>query len=112
PTPVTGTDIAPQFNRACEGGDYHIHFSIVIEIGEGAAAMRPRDLKTLARLTRSVGKCAIAKVDKHAVGLPVLMPPKKVDIVGHWGVGGEQVLPAVIIQVHESIAPAAALRAE
>ena len=110
PAVRVGADVLPKFRRLTKGANDHVDFSIVIKVRKGAAAVRTRKIK--ARFQRNVAERAVSKIREETVGLFVVRGSKKINQVVDVGVGREQVFPAVIVEIEEAVAPAAARRGE
>src|SRR5438094_78527 len=97
-------------SRLTKGGHAHVDYSLVIKFRKGAAAVRTRKIKAL--FQRYVAERAVSKIHEETVGLFVVRGSKKINQVVDVGVGREQVLPLVIVEIEEAVAPAAARRGE
>src|SRR5207302_3080649 len=110
PAVRAGTDVLPKFRRLAKRADDHVDFSIVVKIRKSAAAVRACKIK--ARFQRNVAERTVSKIREKTVGLFVVGGPKKINQVVDVRISREQVLPAVIVEIEEAIAPATARRGE
>src|SRR5262252_4915840 len=106
PVVRVGADVLPKLCRLTESAHDHIDFSVVVKIGKGASPVCARKIK--ASFDRYIAERSVPEIGEETVGLLVVRGSKKIDQVVHIGICGEQVLPAIIVEIEETVAPAAA----
>ena len=95
-------DVFPELGGRAQRGHHRIDAAVAIEIGERGAAMRLHQRE--ARFGGDVLKYA-SRVGEHAVGFLVHRRLEHLDPVVHVRVGGEQVLPAVVVEIEQAELP-------
>src|SRR5207247_753790 len=84
---------------------------VTIEIGNAASAMRCRGSRE-AGFGRGVAEVSMTVVDEKAVGLFPRDGFEIADAIVHMRVGGEDVLPAIVVDVCDDRAPARRLHGQ
>src|SRR5260370_41901152 len=96
--PVTrvGAYVFPKFRGRAQRRDHRIHAAVAVEIGEGGAAMGLHQGE--AGFGRYILEYA-TRIGEHAVGFLVHGRFERLDTVIHVRVGGEEVLPAIVVEI-------------
>src|SRR2546427_7138304 len=108
PVIALGAHILPKLRRAAQRGYDRINLAVVVEVGEGGATVRARRLEVGTGGGGHVLERPVAEAHENAVRLAVMVHGKPFDVVGDVRIRREHVLPAVVVQVDEAHAPAAA----
>src|SRR5690242_6894061 len=107
-----GADVLPQLSSVLKRRNDNVDLAVVVEVREGAPAMRTRRLKILARLSRCVLEGPISNIRKNGVWLFIFRGLEHFYVVVNVRARSKEVFPSIIVQVEEARAPSAALYRE
>jgi len=97
-------DIAQHADRAAESGDHEIHSPVVVEVSIGKAAVRGQAGEIGASRSAHIFKLPVTEIAKDGVRFGIVkMPGDFLDIVQHIAAGDHQVLPAVIVEIYDTV---------
>lgn len=110
PMVVVEGRIVKKFRAAVNDGDDNVHFAIVVEVAEGGAAVRGRNLQVRAGARAKILKFAGLEVAEHGVRLPIVLPRVDFRIFADVRIGAEEIFVPIVVKIEDPRAPAAHLK--
>ena len=98
--------VVQEHRLAVEVGDDYIHVAVIVEVGDCESAAHARDLQRRPGLGLGVAEVAVALVHEQVLGLTIARARRqlvylRIDLAVH----GNQVEPAIVVEIDERRAP-------
>src|SRR5258708_16311457 len=103
-----GAGVLPYLGRLSQRRHHHVDFSIPVEIPKSGSAVRSWRLKTGA----GVLECLITLIHEDTVRIFVMARLEQLNAIVDVRIRAEQVLPAIVVEIEQAVAPAAQIPAQ
>src|SRR5579864_6791918 len=97
--------IAQDVHRTVIGGNHRVQATIVVDIAESHAAPYPRLVENAAPGSRNIRKFSFCIANQNGWLTIAQIGSGQSNIVHVVSLGDQQVLPAIVVDVHESKSP-------
>ena len=93
------------FQRSVKDSNDGIDSSVIIYISKGDSAVCGRHLKVGTRFAADILELAISQIAQNRIGLLILAIGELGDVIENVAAGDEQIFPAIIIEIEDSVSP-------